>query len=525
MKKVWIIFVGLAVAAVAAGLIVMLAPDAKKIRVILDSQGKQAVEAYLKAETGKDIALTYAKAEDTSDGLLLHDLTLAEKADPNKKIVAKTALLSELVIDTEGWGMSATFNDVVGGPGGRGGLRGQAIELSKVKVSHDGKSATMAAFKAKDLSLADDDADLRLAEAEMTGFQLENGNLVKISKGSLKNLSGQPEKGGQLRLDELNFEGLQTHSDEQFFVLNVGGLGGLKATAPGYDVAIGGAYVEGLYLDKENVFRLGKAEAKEFKCVAEGDGLEFSLFSLAGVAQMDFDEPETWHFGAGKLENVIVHGGGAKLASIASLDSATTNNNSVIAFSLNLRELWISTDSMDPAERAQMEAMGVKQIKFDAAMAYEADLKKNTLDVKEISLKGQDLGQLTLRAAFGEIKLDPNDVGRSLEASANVITMASGEFAYEDGGLVRQIIVAQAKEAGVSADQFVEQQSAPMMAMAKQSGGQEMLALAEAMDKFLKNPVKLVVKVQPEKPVKLMDLGAMDPAAMLKLLRVTAQAN
>ncbi|WP_449246591.1 hypothetical protein [Desulfarculus baarsii] len=124
MKKIWIVFVGLAVVAVAAGLAVMLTPDAKKIRVILDSQGKQAVEAYLKAETGKDIALTYAKAEDTSDGLLLHDLTLAEKADPNKKIVAKTALLSELVIDTEGWGMSATFNDIVGGPGGRNGLRG-----------------------------------------------------------------------------------------------------------------------------------------------------------------------------------------------------------------------------------------------------------------------------------------------------------------------------------------------------------------------------------------------------------------
>ena len=74
-------------------------------------------------------------------------------------------------------------------------------------------------------------------------------------------------------------------------------------------------------------------------------------------------------------------------------------------------------------------------------------------------------------------------------------------------------------------EQFVEKQVKPMLAQAKQMNSPEITQMAKALESFLNDPGTLTIRLNPPKPVKIMALTGMNPAASAKALGLEAKAD
>lgn len=560
MKKLWLVLVALVVLAVGVGAYFMLAPDAQKIKLLLDTKAKPEIERALSEQFGEPVVLTYRDSESQGDGLMLYDLTLASKNDPDKKIVAQKALLSTLVYDTDGWGLSVDLNAISGG----GGLSGDNFNIKKFRTDFGFKNITFEGVSARNLAMKMGNESMALQAADFSGLEIAGGDKVKFASGSIKGLEGNPD-GEQFKLESANAEGFALDNMNQTVVLKHGAIKGLTGKFDGTDMKLESTEVEGLDVDnvkgkfalakgsingvdikdsrsegglqkfylegaffdeKENIVKLGKAEAEGMRFIEDGDGFSLKTLRVAEIPEVDLDEPQTWGFGATTLENMDVFNDNKKMASIDAIEAESLNSEEVLGQVLKVKNLFIDAQAMDPQERASLEMLGLKELRLSLVLDYQAKLKEEIAQLKELSINGDDLGDLMLKAQLSGIKIDLENPEASLDACSTTAIIDNVSFMYEDKGLVKKSLENQAKQANMSYEQFVEQQVKPMLAQAKQMNSPEIAQLAQAMEKFLNDPGTLKITINPPKPLKIMELMSMqDPAQQAKALGLVAEAD
>ncbi len=521
MKKLWIVLVAVVVVAVGFGAYFMLAPDAHKIKILLDTKAKPEIERSLTEELGEPVVLSYKDSESTGEGLLLHELALASEKNPDKKIVAKTALLSALVYDTDGWGLTAELKEI----SGAGGMSGESIKVDKFHTLFSGQKVTLGGLSARNLKMTRGDESMALEAADFSGVEINEGDHIKVAKGMIKGITGNPDST-DVKLAGAEIEGFEFSDKKQLFVLNKGSINGADIKDSRSEGGLESAYIEGAYFDgKENIIKLGKGEIKSMRFMEEGDGFTLAAMNLAGIPQMDLDEPQTWGMGVTTIEGLDIYNNNKKMASVAGVEAESLNSAETIGQVLKIKDVFVDSQAMDPEDRAKLEMFGLKELRLSLALDYEAKLKEETAELKELTINGQDLGDLNVTAKLSGIKIDLTDPDKSLEASQNTAMIDGFGLKYEDKGLVKKTLEMQAKQAGMTYEQFVENQVKPMLAQAKQMNSPEITQMAKAVESFLNNPGTLTVRLNPPKPVKIMALTGMDPAASAKALGLEAKAD
>lgn len=522
MKKLWLVLVAIVVLAVGVGAYFMLAPDAQKIKILLDTKAKPEIEKTLTEEFGEPVELSYKDSESVADGLLLHDLALTAKNNPDKKIVAKTALLSTLVYDTEGWGLSINLDDISGG----GGLSGESVIVKKFRTTFDGEKVTFDGFSARNLQMKKGDESMVLENADFSGIEIAGGEHVKVAKGTLNGFSGNPD-GTEMKVTSVELEGLEASESKELFILNKGSINGVDIKDPRSEGGLENVYIEGAYFDgKENIIKLGKGEVKNMRFMEEGDGFNLVAMHVAELPQVDLDEPHTWGFGSTTFEGLDIFNDNKKMASVAGIEAKSINSPEELGQVFKIKDLFVDAQAMDPEDRAALEMIGLKELRMDMTLDYMAKLKEETVALNELSINGQDLGDLKVTAKVSGVKIDLADPDKSLEASQNTAMIDGFGMKYEDKGLVKKSLENQAKKTGMTYEQFVEQQVKPMLTQAKQMNSPEITQLAKAMEKFLSDPGTLTIKLNPPKPVKIIALMSMqNPADQAKALGLESSAD
>ncbi|WP_068081797.1 hypothetical protein [Polycladidibacter stylochi] len=142
------------------------------------------------------------------------------------------------------------------------------------------------------------------------------------------------------------------------------------------------------------------------------------------------------------------------------------------------------------------------QIKWDEA--------KQTLDLKNLMFEVEDGIMATAKLSFGGIPKQIFEDPENAQLAMMSATFNGGEVVIKDAQLIKEALENGAQKAGVSLDDYIEQQGTILtMLMGPISKSEFAANLVDAFKTFGKNPNELVIELAPEKPVALIALGAL----------------
>jgi len=151
--------------------------------------------------------------------------------------------------------------------------------------------------------------------------------------------------------------------------------------------------------------------------------------------------------------------------------------------------------------------------------------------VREVSLRGSDMGTAVLRGVIGNVGKDVFNVDPAVAMVAVVgATARSVELSVENNGLFDRLLAQQAKKQGKSADDLRREygRAAAVAVPAMLDKSPSAKSLGQAIARFIAKPGRLTISARAKDAagLGLSDLiGAPNPAAILDKLEITATAE
>jgi hypothetical protein len=174
----------------------------------------------------------------------------------------------------------------------------------------------------------------------------------------------------------------------------------------------------------------------------------------------------------------------------------------------------------DPRAQDAFDKLGIDTLTLSLAATYQWDLDQKQIVVRNIVLKIDELGALTLSADLA---------GMSPGADPKSGSLLHAVLRYDDASLADRALKAAALQTGADATAFRQQIMALVDMRATALGNAPAIAaVANAVKTFLADPHSLTIELAPPSPVAfsaLQGLAAMQPGDIATLIGLTVSAN
>ncbi|MFW5500138.1 MULTISPECIES: hypothetical protein [unclassified Maridesulfovibrio] len=168
--------------------------------------------------------------------------------------------------------------------------------------------------------------------------------------------------------------------------------------------------------------------------------------------------------------------------------------------------------------------MGYEKLDFDLFADYSYEDETKRLSVKSINFDGPDLCRVSAGFSLGDVSLRGPGIGGFIGTS-----MLDGSFVWQDMSLTNKVVALSAESEGVGIDAYRDRLRESLqleMQEARSLGNGYAENFYAELIKFIENPERLVVRVEPTEPVPLiyMFMGR-SFEELLDLYGITVEAN
>lgn len=196
-----------------------------------------------------------------------------------------------------------------------------------------------------------------------------------------------------------------------------------------------------------------------------------------------------------------------------------------------IEDITVPVSSLEDEElRTRFQAMGYEQFNLGFELGGRYDPDGETLTIEALTLRGTDMGTLSLSAELGGIPLEVlENLDTQREKLLETLTVKGLSLSFVNQSLVERAVDAQAKEMGVSADELKAQVSSllpVMLSMLQNEAFQN--KVSTAVTAFLEDPKSLRVTANPTTPVpatQLVGAAMAAPQTLPDVLSVEIEAN
>lgn len=161
-----------------------------------------------------------------------------------------------------------------------------------------------------------------------------------------------------------------------------------------------------------------------------------------------------------------------------------------------------------PIVRQRLDALGLGDLPLDLELDYEYDSYKNRVEVRNLTLKAENLGQIKL--AFELLEFDARDFKLKEEGFNPLavldLTLKMAQVEYDDRGLATRIIEQESAAAGQRPEVWIEAQMKLLSEQYDTAANPSNAQLAGSLERFLRSPATLKVVARPTEPASLVQL-------------------
>lgn len=233
------------------------------------------------------------------------------------------------------------------------------------------------------------------------------------------------------------------------------------------------------------------------------------------------------------IGNLTVSGGELKAPiTIASADGkvATDDKGSPTDFTGHLVSLKLPLELIEEDQRAIITALGYTE-PFEVNMTIDGGYKTATdeLDFRSFVIDTTNVGKLTIGGKLLGIPLSKLTDEQKAQEIAATGKLDSFSFRFDNAGIVEKLLEVQAKQNGMSRQDFVAQITGGLPFMLNFIGNEAFQKkVADAATAFLNDPKSITISVKPSAPVtfvQIMGAGQSAPQTLPDLLGADIQAN
>jgi len=185
---------------------------------------------------------------------------------------------------------------------------------------------------------------------------------------------------------------------------------------------------------------------------------------------------------------------------------------------------------VDPAQqdgvlKPFIRDLGYEDVRVSLECNGSYDRKSRILELTQLQVGARQIAEAALRLRLENIDLEqleslPNNAIVLLTMLSGV-SIASGEFTYKDGSLLKKIVESEARRTEQSVDTYVQMLSDRIGQVFQNRSDPATRKVLETLHGFLLTPDSLTVRVQPERPVSVLSLiWVRKPDKILKMLGV-----
>lgn len=206
------------------------------------------------------------------------------------------------------------------------------------------------------------------------------------------------------------------------------------------------------------------------------------------------------------------------------------------AGSLSLEGVEVSAEALDEDERKTLTDLGYDKVMLSLQMEIDWDPASGTLNIEKLTLSGENAATINATLRINGLT---REVVQQLDAAQDNPEKAMGlmqgllveslTLRIDNGSLVDRLLDNQAKEAGATREEFVQQLTGAlpfMLSMINNPGFQKKVAAAATT--FLNDPKSLSATAMPSAPVpfaQVLGTAMMAPQTLPDILGVTITAN
>jgi hypothetical protein len=243
------------------------------------------------------------------------------------------------------------------------------------------------------------------------------------------------------------------------------------------------------------------------------------------LSGLDFDVPNEASTAA-KPQNIKFAVGDVEVTADQPLNGIPTN----LRLGVQGFRMAIPADTEEEGLK-ELAQLGYRNLDMSWLTAAIWNEPGNELVVREVSLKGAQMGNASLRATVGGVTKDVFSTDSAVAlVSLMGATVKNAQITIENGGLFERLLEQEAKKKSKSADdlrkEFGMVAAVGVPAMLGNSG--QAKAIGQAVARFIAKPGKLTISARTKDPAGLGigDLGSIgEPGAILDKLEVTATAE
>jgi hypothetical protein len=238
-------------------------------------------------------------------------------------------------------------------------------------------------------------------------------------------------------------------------------------------------------------------------------------------------------FTGGKLTNLTVSGGDLKAPiTVASVDGkvAVDDKGSPTDFTGHLISLKIPLESIEDDQRAVIQALGYNE-PFEVNMTIDGGYQtaSDTLDFRSFVIDTTNVGKITIGGRFPGVPLSKLENPEQAKTVASTAKLESFSFRFDNAGIVEKLLDMQAKQSGMSKEDFVTQITGGLPFMLNFIGNEAFQKkVADAATAFLNDPKSITISAKPAAAVtfvQIMGAGQTAPQTLPDLLGADIQAN
>ena len=238
------------------------------------------------------------------------------------------------------------------------------------------------------------------------------------------------------------------------------------------------------------------------------------------------------------ISKVTVSPGGLAVLKGKSKQAPVKIGSIVVDDALNVGErglgLKIQGVELDPAlleADSAVKELGIKgPLLMDLGINLGIDFKGKELNLRNLSLRVQDLAAVSIGLKLGNLGLTEEMIGRlktnpgeamGMMVALSGVTLSSAEISYTDESLAQKLMTKAAKEENVSVEKFKGGLIEKLKESQKKSQDQFAKGLVKPLSEFIEKPRKISIKAAPPQPLPIgAVIGLGSPEAVIKTLGI-----
>ena len=182
-----------------------------------------------------------------------------------------------------------------------------------------------------------------------------------------------------------------------------------------------------------------------------------------------------------------------------------------------------------PTSRAILSALGFDALKVDQNLRIHWNAETQDLDLEQADVSLENGGTATVKLTLGGVPAFVFEDPRRAQEAIATLSIKGGSIVVEDASAITRMVEMQATQANVSKDKIREATIAQIRYVLGPLADTAFASdLTNAADRFMQDPKRLEIRLQPVNPVpvaQILGMAATAPQAIPDLLKASASAD